>query len=72
MKPNSLEHLASTIAFDSKDWSLTKRDAFIYGIVIGWDEEAMKELAERHVLNEKMVELIEALRLDYRMRLTFH
>lgn len=39
-----LESLDSTLAFASKDWSLNKSDAWIYGIVAGWSDEALTEL----------------------------
>ena len=35
------------MASDSRDWSQDKRDAWIYGIVFGWDE-AFDEVANRH------------------------
>jgi len=35
---NCLDALQNCIAFDSKDFSLNKRDAWIYGIVLGWND----------------------------------
>ena len=43
-----LKSLKGIIAFDSKDWGTNARDAWIYGIVLGWDEPAIKELADKH------------------------
>lgn len=40
---NIFESLHNSIVFDSKDWSLNKRDAWIYGIVVGWCGEDDKE-----------------------------
>jgi hypothetical protein len=33
---NPLESLHNTIVFGARDWSACKRDAWIYGIVVGW------------------------------------
>ena len=44
---NSLEVLASLMAFSSNDWSRNRSDALIYGIVVGWDEASGRELKKR-------------------------
>lgn len=41
-----IDSLHTTITTDSKDWSLNKRDAWIYGIIVGWDD-ALPEVAEK-------------------------
>lgn len=41
------ESLATVIATSSRDWSLDRGDAWIYGIVLGWGD-AMSEVAKRH------------------------
>jgi len=47
LAPNPLTSIHDTISFDAKDWSLCKKDVWIYGIVCGWDDEALAELAPR-------------------------
>lgn len=47
-KENPLESIYCTIAFDSKDYSVSRRDAWIYGIVCGWDDESIKDLSKKH------------------------
>lgn len=54
------ESLRNLLAFSSRDWGATREDAWIYGIVFGWDtepedlwgdeqsDEAMREMAEQH------------------------
>ncbi len=37
----------STIVFDARDWAGDRRLAWIYGILIGWDAPAWRELAEQ-------------------------
>jgi len=53
-----LESLERALAFDSRDWSQNKRDAWIYGIICGWENEdslpgekeddAVDEICEKH------------------------
>lgn len=51
---NPLLSIGDAIAFDSGDWGLTRAMAWIYGIVLGWDDEddpsdngAMDEVARK-------------------------
>ena len=39
-----IDSINRVLAFASKDWSLDKNDAWIYGIVAGWDDESIEEL----------------------------
>lgn len=41
------ESLRLAITTSSTDWSATERHAWIYGIVVGWDEGSLKELKVR-------------------------
>lgn len=41
------DSLRKTILFSPRDWSLNPEDAWIYGIVIGWDW-SLPEVAHRH------------------------
>lgn len=41
------ESLRDTLAFSVDDWGATRAMAWVWGIVHGWDPEAMEELAER-------------------------
>jgi len=44
----AMESLQNTIAFDVADWAADKRMAWIYAILMGWDDEAMDEVAKKH------------------------
>ena len=35
-----LDSLHNIVVCDSRDWSLRHRDAWLYGIICGWDDEA--------------------------------
>lgn len=45
---NPLEALYIQQTSDSKDLSLDKRDAWRYGIIVGWDNASYEELAIKH------------------------
>jgi hypothetical protein len=72
---NPLDAIANCIAFGSKDWSLDKRDAWIYGIVLGWDnedkdedesdEDAMGELQSKFGWSDEDVERLRRLHVKY-------
>lgn len=40
---NPLEVLECIVAFDSKDYSVNKRDRMLYAIILGWDDASYKE-----------------------------
>lgn len=40
---NPLEVLECIVAFDSKDYSVDKRDRMLYAIILGWDDDSYKE-----------------------------
>ena len=42
----ALFSLRTTMTTDSRDWSLYKRDAWIYGIVVGWGD-ALPEISKK-------------------------
>lgn len=52
--------LVNTLAFDPRDWSINRRDAWLWGIICGWDsddpnEDPMSEVAARHGWNDETV-----------------
>jgi hypothetical protein len=56
-----LDSLARTLAFSSRDWGANARDAWLWGILIGWDadepgeESAMYEMARSHGWSEATI-----------------
>lgn len=61
-----IKSLHNLIVFDSKDYSLSPRDAWIYGIICGWDGPSMKSLASKFRWNDDTVERLRALRKCWR------
>jgi hypothetical protein len=70
---NPFESLENTIVFDSRDWASNKRDAWIYGIIVGWvDEEAdadaeniFRELSKQHGWSKEEWERLQRLRAEF-------
>ena len=73
MNENPFESLADVLAFSSRDWGQNQDDAWIYGIVLGWDNEdddteenAMVDIAKRHQWTEETVARLRRLRAEFR------
>lgn len=63
---NPFESLECTIAFDVKDWGADRRSAWIYGIILGWDdEECFKEFKAKFGWDDEIIKRIKTLRGNY-------
>ena len=62
---NIFESLGNCVAFHCRDWSADKRDAWIFGIVCGWDDEAMAEIAKKHRWQPIAVARLKRLRAQF-------
>jgi adenylate cyclase len=45
---NPMDAVERCLAFHVRDWSTESRDAWLYGVVCGWNAAAMRELVEAH------------------------
>lgn len=54
----ALHALRMNIVFDSRDWSADRRDARIYAVVVGWDDESYEHLVKRGVFDKDAVEVL--------------
>lgn len=65
------EALQDCLAFNSRDWGAVKADAWIWGIVFGWDADdddegdPMAEVAARHGWDAFDVENLRTLHADF-------
>ena len=59
------ESLHNTITSNSRDMSADKRDAWLYGIIVGWKPEAMRSIAERLRWTDDDVKRLRRLRARY-------
>lgn len=56
-----LDSLECTMAFATKDWSEDKNDAWLWGIICGWDEESLEELQDKFGWSTESVERLSML-----------
>lgn len=76
MKPGETEcpfdSLHCAIVFSPMDWGIDKRSAWIYGIVVGWEDEGgndaeiMVELARRFHWSIETIERLRRLRAAFK------
>lgn len=55
-KLNPLEYMEAIIALDVKDYSEYNRDAIIWAIMIGWEDEGYAELQKKFGWADEFVE----------------
>lgn len=62
---NPFESLRTAIACSSRDWAMHHRDAWIYGIVCGWDDDSLRDLAAQFGWGRGEVARLKRLRGDF-------
>jgi len=71
---NPFESLHNVIVFDSRDWSKNKKDAWLYGIIVGWideeddedlGEEIFRELSIKHGWDKETWGRLQRLRVEF-------
>jgi hypothetical protein len=43
---------------DSRDWAADRGDAYLWAVLIGWDDDALNEVATKHRWNEHRVKYV--------------
>lgn len=59
------DSIGTAIALHPRDWSSNHRDAWIYGIVLGWSNEAYLELKEKHGWSDETIERLKKLHTEF-------
>ena len=59
------ESLHMAIVFHARDWAADRRDAWIWGIVVGWDDESLADIASRFGWDRNMVARLKRLRIRF-------
>lgn len=59
------EALNSCLVHHCRDWAASKRDAWIYGIIVGWADESLVELQGQHGWDDEALIRLKQLRLQY-------
>ncbi|MGV9891697.1 hypothetical protein [Streptomyces sp. NPDC003395] len=54
--------IRNMIRVDSRDWAADRRDAYLYAVLIGWDDEALQEVAAKHRWDEHRLKYIGEMR----------
>lgn len=62
---NPLESIATAMAFSPADWGQHHREAWIYGIVFGYDAERMELMVKRHRWTAETVARLERLHVRF-------
>ena len=62
---SSKESLHNTLAFNARDWSEDKADAWLWGIIIGWDKNSMEEIQQKHGWTEASVKRLRTLHKEF-------
>lgn len=44
---NPINSLHQAISFSARDWGINATDAWIYGIIVGWDDESLFEISRK-------------------------
>lgn len=52
---NPLQVLVMSIAGSSKDFSETKFEAYMYGVIMGWDNDSYEELKSKHGWSDDVI-----------------
>lgn len=52
-----ISNLQTVINFDVRDWAANRRDAYIYGVLVGWGK-ALDEVAKQHGWDEGTIRRI--------------
>lgn len=59
---DALGSAADAMAFSSRDWAANHRDAWLYGIIVGWPDDALAEVAAKHQWPSAEIERLRRLR----------
>ena len=62
---NPLQSLTMVICGSSKDFSQSAFDAYLYGVCVGWDDNAYAELKKKHSWSDETAERQKALHQNF-------
>ncbi len=66
---NPFKSVHDTICFSSRDYSLDHRDAWLYGVIVGWDEASIIELQAKHNWSADTVDRLKRLHSKYQAQM---
>jgi 2-hydroxy-3-keto-5-methylthiopentenyl-1-phosphate phosphatase len=60
-----LSYLVESLNLDARDWSSNSKDAWIYGIISGWDDASIKEISNKFKWSDESVAKLKELNFQY-------
>jgi hypothetical protein len=57
--------LSVVVTFDARDWSLVRADAWLYGIICGWDDGSLAELEQKRLWGVDDTRVLKRLRAEF-------
>jgi len=65
MIENWKESLHSCLVHHARDWAANRRDAWLWGIIVGWDDESLDELKKDFGWDDETIARLKRLRQQY-------
>lgn len=62
---NIFDSLNDCIVFHVRDWAADKRDAWLWGIICGWDDESIAEVQAKHGWSDHATARLKRLRAQW-------
>lgn len=62
---NPLQALVMSLCRTPKDMGEHKFDAYLYGVIVGWEDSSYEELKIRHTWSEEVIEYQKLLHQNY-------
>ncbi|MFB7738299.1 hypothetical protein ACFC08_28705 [Streptomyces sp. NPDC056112] len=59
---NAVRNYMRVAVGDTRDWTADRHDAYLWGVLIGWDDDALAEVAAKHRWNEHRVKYVREMR----------
>ena len=56
--PNPFDALRRAMYFSQKDWGKNRDDAWLWGIIIGWDDHSLEKLSRKFCWDEEIVDFL--------------
>lgn len=54
----TLDRIRTLITTDPRDWSIDRRDAWLWGVFVGWDEASLAQIAPQHRWSNVAIQML--------------
>jgi hypothetical protein len=59
---NAVRNYMRVAVGDTRDWTADRHDAYLWAVLIGWDDNVLEEIAAKHQWNEHRVKYVQEMR----------